>query len=135
VDNLLDASNNLNALLHHIHVLICTTAHGEDTSKHLQEARVGTRGGGTPTTGSARRSHSWWMRGTTMKPRILGSNRAKRVMSNILVEPLMSHYLNHVLNIGSKSTRSSRVGGDVPNLIHDVLKHIEPLILHMPEWL
>jgi hypothetical protein len=46
------------------------------------------------------------------------------------VKFLMCHHLNHALNIGSKSTRSLRVYGNVPYLIHDVVKHIKPLMLH-----
>jgi hypothetical protein len=42
----------------------------------------------------------------------------------------MSHNLNHALNVESKSTRSLRVDGYVPYLIHDVVKHIKPLMLH-----
>jgi hypothetical protein len=65
-----------------------------------------------------------------MSPWILGNCEAKRLMCDILVELLMGHHLNHILNVGSKSTRSLRVGGYVPNLIHDVLKHIKLLMLH-----
>jgi hypothetical protein len=42
----------------------------------------------------------------------------------------MHHNLNHALNVGSKSTRSLRVDGNIPYLIHDVVKHIKPLMLH-----
>jgi hypothetical protein len=65
-----------------------------------------------------------------MSPGILGYCGAKRVMPHILLELLMCHHLNHVLNIGCKSTQSELVGGNVPNLIYNVLKHIKPLMLH-----
>jgi hypothetical protein len=60
----------------------------------------------------------------------LGKSRVKRLMCNILVEPLMSHYLNHAHDEGSKSTRLKRFDGDVPNLIHYIVKDIKILILH-----
>jgi hypothetical protein len=44
VDNLLGAPNYLKALLRHIRVLFRAMTHGKDTSKYLQEARVGARG-------------------------------------------------------------------------------------------
>jgi hypothetical protein len=114
-DNLLVAPTNLKALLHHIHAPIRAMAHGEDTPEHLQEAGVGARGrGGTTTTGSTGRSHSWRRRSGAMSPWILGNCGAKRLMSDILVELLIGHHLKHVLNVGSKSTRSLRVGGYVP---------------------
>jgi hypothetical protein len=57
VDNLLVMPHNLKALLHHMHALIHAPAHDKGTPKHLQDARVGTRGGGgTATAGSAGRS-------------------------------------------------------------------------------
>jgi hypothetical protein len=56
--------------------------------------------------------------------------RAKWLMCNFYIELLMCHHLNHSLNILSKSTRSLRVDGNVPYLIHDVVKHIKLLILH-----
>jgi hypothetical protein len=106
-------------------------AHGKDTLEYLQEARVGARGeGGTTTVGRARRRHSWRRRSSAVSPQILGHCGVKRVMCVILVELLMRHHLNHTLNVGSKSTRSQRVGGSVPYLIHDVFKHIKPLMLH-----
>jgi hypothetical protein len=59
VNDLLVAPDDLNALLHHLHVLICVTAYGKDTLEHLQDAEVGARGGGgTTTAGSAGRSHN-----------------------------------------------------------------------------
>jgi hypothetical protein len=59
MNDLLVAPDDLNALLHHLHVLICVTAYGKDTLEHLQDAKVGARGGGgTTTAGSARRSHN-----------------------------------------------------------------------------
>jgi hypothetical protein len=58
VNDLLVAPNNLQALLHDIHVLIHAPAHSKYASKHLQKARVGAGGrGGTTATSSARRSH------------------------------------------------------------------------------
>jgi hypothetical protein len=130
MNDLLVAMNNLHLLLHHIHVLIYSMTHGKDTSEHLQNPNVGTGGGGTTTVGSVRRSHSWRRRSCAMNPWILGSSGVKRLMCDILVELLMCHHLNHALNIGSKSTRSLRVGGNVSYLIHYVLKHIKPLMLH-----
>jgi hypothetical protein len=44
VDNLLGAPNYLKALLRHIRVLFRAMTHDKDTSKYLQEARVGARG-------------------------------------------------------------------------------------------
>jgi hypothetical protein len=127
VDNLLVVPNYLKALLHHIHVLIHAMAHGKDTLEHLQEARVGTRGGGSTTTlGSARRSNNWRSRCCVVSPWILGHCGAKRLMCYILVKLLMCHHLNHAMNVGSKSTRSQWVGGNVSYLIHYVLKHIKP---------
>jgi hypothetical protein len=35
----------------------------------------------------------------------LGKSRAKRLMCHILVEPLISHRLDHTHDVGSKSTR------------------------------
>jgi hypothetical protein len=61
---------------------------------------------------------------------ILGHYGVKWVMCDILIELLMCHHLNHVLNIGCKSTQYERVGGNVLNLIHDVLKHIKSLMLN-----
>jgi hypothetical protein len=61
---------------------------------------------------------------------ILVNYGAKRLMRSILVKFLMSHNLNHALNVGSKSTRSQRVDGYVSYLVHDVIKHIKPLMLH-----
>jgi hypothetical protein len=128
MDNLLVALHNLKALLNHIHVLIYALTHGKDTSEHLQDARVGTRGGGSTTiAGSTGRSGSWSGGASTMSPWILGHYGAKRVMAHILVELLTSHHLNHVLNLWCKFTRSEWVSGNVPNLIHDVLKQ---LMLH-----
>jgi putative flippase GtrA len=59
VDNLLVVSNYLKALIHHIQALICTMTRDKDTSKHLQDIRVGARGrGGTTASGSEGRSDS-----------------------------------------------------------------------------
>jgi hypothetical protein len=131
VDNLLVAPNDLNALLHHIHALICAVAHGKDTTEHLQNPGVGARGGGgTTAAGSASRSHGWRRRRRAMGPWILGNGWMKCLMCSILVELLMCHHLNHALNIGSKSTRSLRIGGNVPYLIHYVVEYIKLLMLH-----
>jgi hypothetical protein len=65
-----------------------------------------------------------------MSARILGHSGMKRHMLDILVELLMCHHLNHILNVWTKSTRSRRVGGDVPNLINNVLKNIKAHGLH-----
>jgi hypothetical protein len=51
-------------------------------------------------------------------------------MCHILIEPFMIHHLDHAYDIESKSTRSERVDGYVPNLIHDIVKDIKVLILH-----
>jgi hypothetical protein len=51
-------------------------------------------------------------------------------MLDILVELLMCKCLNHELNVWSKSTRSSRVCGNVPYLIYNVLKDIKACRLH-----
>jgi hypothetical protein len=131
VNDLLVAVDNQHALLYHIQTLIYEAAHVEDTLEHLQESGDGARGGvGTTTVGSVSRSHSWRRRRSAMSPWILGNCGAKRLMCNVLVKFLMSHHLNHALNVGSKSTRSLRVYGNVPYLIHDVVKHIKPFMLH-----
>jgi hypothetical protein len=107
VDNPLVVRNYLKALLHHIHALIRVMTHGNSTPEHLQEAGVGTRrGGGTITVGSVRRSHSWRRRSNVVSPWILGHYGEKGLMSDILVELLMCHHLDHALNVGCKSTRS-----------------------------
>jgi hypothetical protein len=80
--------------------------------------------------GSVSRSHSWRRRSGAMSPWILGNCWTKRLMFNIIVELLMCHHLDHVLNIRSKSARSLRVGGNAPYLIHYVIKHIKLLMLH-----
>jgi hypothetical protein len=106
------------------------TAHGKDTLEHLQESRVGAGGGGVTTAaGSASRSHIWRRRSATASW-ILQNYRAKRLMCYIPIEPLMGHRLDHAHNIQSKFTRSLRVDSNVPYLINDVVKHIEPLMLH-----
>jgi hypothetical protein len=61
---------------------------------------------------------------------ILWNCRAKWLMCYILIEPLMGHRLDHAHDIWSKSIRSLRVDNNVSYLINDVVKHIEPLILH-----
>jgi hypothetical protein len=112
-------------------MLVGVVVHDKDTPKHLQEVRVGARGGGgTTTVGSASRSHSWRRGRSVISPWILRNYGAKRLMCNILAKFLICHNLNHVLNVGSKSTRSLRVDGNVLYLIHDVVKHIKPLMLH-----
>jgi hypothetical protein len=40
VEKLLVVAHNPHLLLHHIHALICVTAHGEDTSEHFQHPRA-----------------------------------------------------------------------------------------------
>jgi hypothetical protein len=65
-----------------------------------------------------------------MSPLILVNCGAKRLMCSFLVKLFMCHNLNHVLNVGSKSPKSLRVDGYVPYLKHDVVKHINPLMLH-----
>jgi hypothetical protein len=126
VNDLLVTPNNLLALLHDIHVLIRAPAHSKYASKHLHKAGVGAGGrGGTTTASNVKRSHRWSWRASTMSPRILRHYGAKWLMCYILVELIPGHHLNHVLNIGSKSTWSQWLGGDVLNLIHNVLKNIE----------
>jgi hypothetical protein len=131
MNDLLIAVNNVEVGLHHIHALICVTAHGKDTLEHLQEPRVGDGGGGgcTTTVSSASRSHIWRRRSATTSW-ILQNCRVKRLMCYILIEPLMGHRLNQAYDIHSKFTRSLRVDSNVPYFIYDVVKHIEPLILH-----
>jgi hypothetical protein len=132
VNNLLVASHNLNALIHHIQTLISAPACGKDTPEHLQDARVGSRsGGGTTTIGSARRSRRRRSgRTSTRSPWILGHYRVKRDMTHILLELLLRHRLNHELNVWSKATGSKTVDGYVPYLIHNVLKDVEMHRLH-----
>jgi hypothetical protein len=101
VNNLLVASHNLKALIHHIQMLIRASACGKDALKHLQDTGVGSRsGGGTTTTDSARMSSSMSSRRTSTRSSwILGHCRAKRIMTHILVELLLCHRLNYKLNI------------------------------------
>jgi hypothetical protein len=130
VNNLLVVRWNVHAVLHHIHALICVMAHSKDTSEHLQEAEVGAGGGGgTTTAGSVRRSYIQRRRGVAVDWS-LRNIRVKSVMCHILVEPFVSHRLDHAHDIGSKSTRSERVDGYVLNFIHNVVKDIKVLILH-----
>jgi hypothetical protein len=125
VDNLLVALNNLKALLHHSQ-LIRVMAYGEDTYKHLQEARDGAGGGGgTTAVSSVKGRDSWSRRASTMSQWILGHYGVKWFMCDILIKLLMCYYLNHALNVWCRSTRSQRVGSDVPNLINNVLKDIK----------
>jgi hypothetical protein len=131
VNDLLIVPHNLKALIQHIHVLIHAPACGKDTLEHLQDAGVGTRrGGGTTTMGSAGRSGSSSGGTSTRSPWILGHCGAKWVMTHILVELLLRHSLNHLLNVWSKTTRSKWVGGYVPYFIHNILKHIKAHWLH-----
>jgi hypothetical protein len=80
--------------------------------------------------GSASRSHGWGRRARMMSPQILGHGVMRRHMLDILVELLMCHHLNHILNVRIKSTRSHRVGGNVPNLINNILKNIKAYGFH-----
>jgi hypothetical protein len=130
MNDLLIVVNNLHLLLYHIHALICVTTHGEDALKHLQEIGVLRGGRDTIAVGSVSRSHDWRQRRRVMSSWILGNCWMKRLICSILVELLMDHHLNHALNIRSKSARSLRVGGIVPYLIHYVVEHIKPLMLH-----
>jgi hypothetical protein len=60
VENLLLPPKDLCAVLRNIHALVGPVGHGQDTPEHLQEAGVGTGGGGgTTTLGSLRRSDIW----------------------------------------------------------------------------
>jgi hypothetical protein len=133
VDNLLVVPHNLKALVHDIHALIRAPAHIKNAFEHLHKAGIDTRsgGGGTTIVGSEGRSVSWSGGASTMSPRILRHCRVKWLMCYILVEFLLGHYLNHVLNIQCKSIRSQWVGGDVPNLIHNILKNIKAHWLHV----
>jgi hypothetical protein len=114
MNDLLVAPHNLQALLHDIQSLIRALTHHKDASEHLQKAVVGVGGRrGTTAMGSARRSRS--SRRTSMRsPWILRHYRVKRVMTHILVELLLGHHLNHVLDIWSKATRSQQVDGGGP---------------------
>jgi hypothetical protein len=118
-------------VIHHIHVLVGAMAHSKDTPEHLQEVRVSAGGGGGSTTavGSVRRSYIQRRRGVAVHWS-LGNSRAKRLMCHFLIEPFMSYCLDNAHDIGSKSTRSERVDGYLPNLIHYVVKDIKVLILH-----
>jgi hypothetical protein len=125
VNGLLVLLKNIGAVLKNIHVLIGVMKHGEDTLKHLQDARVSTRGGrGITTAGRVRRDYIRRRRDVVVDGK-LGKSRAKKLMCNILVEPLMSHCLNHANDEGSESTQSERIDGDVSNLIHYVVKDIK----------
>jgi hypothetical protein len=65
-----------------------------------------------------------------MSRQILRHCRTEWLMLDILVELLMCRRLKHELNVWSKSTRSSRVCGNVPSLIHNVLRNIKARELH-----
>jgi hypothetical protein len=93
VNNLLVMPHNLKALIHHIQMLISAPTCDKDTSKHLQDAGVGSGSrGGTTTTGRVRRSSNRSSKRTSTRiPWILGHYRAKRVMTHILVELLLCH--------------------------------------------
>jgi hypothetical protein len=65
-----------------------------------------------------------------MSPQIFRHCGAEWLKLDILVELLMCHHLNHELDVWSKSTRSSRVCGNVAYLIHNVLKNIRVHELH-----
>jgi hypothetical protein len=129
VNDLLVEPHNLKVLLHHIHALIHAPAYGKDTLEHIQDVGVDTRsgGGGTTTASSVGRSGSKSGGASMMSPQILSHCGAKWLMCYILVEFLLSHHLNHELNVWSKATRSELVGGDVPDLIHNVLKDVKAL--------
>jgi hypothetical protein len=131
VNNLLVLAKNVYAEIHNIHVLVGAMAHDKDTPEHLQEVevRTGGRGGGTTAVGSTRRSYIQ-RRGGVAADWSLGKSRAKRLMCRILIEPFMSHHLDHAYDIGRKSTRSKRVDSHVPNLVHYVVKEIKVPILH-----
>jgi hypothetical protein len=94
---------NLCVAIKNIHALVGTTAHGKDISEHLQEAGVSTRGGGTTAVGRATRGCIRRRRGVAMDGN-LGKSRMNGLMCNILVEPLMSHHLDHAHDERSKST-------------------------------
>jgi hypothetical protein len=65
-----------------------------------------------------------------MSPQILRHCGMEWLMLDTLVELLVCHHLNNELNVWSKSTRSSKVCGNVPYLIHNVLKNIKACGLH-----
>jgi hypothetical protein len=65
-----------------------------------------------------------------MSLRSFTPGRMKRRMLDILVQLLMCHHIIHILNVWTKSTRSCRIGGDVPNLINNILKDIKAHGLH-----
>jgi hypothetical protein len=96
VNNLLVPVKNVYAAIYNIHALVGAMAHSKDTLEHLQEARVITRGGGGGTTAasSVRRSSIWRRRGV-VADWSLGNSRAKKLMCHILIEPFMSHRLDH----------------------------------------
>jgi hypothetical protein len=50
---------------------------------------------------------------------------AGRRVTSILIELLLCHHLNHVLDVWSKDIGSQWVGGNVSYLIHNILKDIK----------
>jgi hypothetical protein len=103
MNDVLVPPEDVGAVLMDIHALVGAMTHGEESMKHLQDAGVSSRGGrGTTIVGRVRRGYMQRRRGAV--DRKLGKSRAKRLMCHILVEPLMSHRLNHAHDEGSKAT-------------------------------
>jgi hypothetical protein len=104
VNILLVPVKNVNETIHDIHAPLCAMTHSKDTLEHLQEAKVGTRGGGgTTALGIVRRSYIRRRR-DVLANWSLRNSRVKRLMCHILIEPLMSHHLNHAHDVWSKPT-------------------------------
>jgi hypothetical protein len=123
VNNLLVVLHNLQVLFHDIQALIRAPTHHKDASGHLQKAVVGAGGRrGTTAASTVRRSSR---KTSTRSPHILWHYGVKRIMSWVMVEFLLGHHLNHVLNIWSKATWSKRFGGYVSYLIYNVLKDVK----------
>jgi hypothetical protein len=103
MNDVLVPPEDVGAVLMDIHALVGAMTHGEESMKHLQDAGVSSRGGrGTTIVGRVSRGYMQRRRGAV--DRKLGKSRAKRLMCHILVEPLMSHRLNHAHDEGSKAT-------------------------------
>jgi hypothetical protein len=130
VDDELVPPEDVGAALKDIHALVGMMTHGEDTPKHLQDARASIVGGrGTATVSRAGRN-SIRRRRVLSPDRNLSKSKTKRFMCDVLHTALVGHRLDHAHNVGSESTRSERVDRNDTYLIHDVVKSIEVLILH-----
>jgi hypothetical protein len=77
--------------------------HSKDTPEYLQEAGVSAGGGGGTTTMDSTSRSYIQRRRDVVASWSLGNNRVKRLMCHILIEPFMSHCLDHAHDIRSKS--------------------------------